>query len=196
MSVPTSSPALAPIATAQVLKRQKIRNYTLIALAGFALLSLVRLLTGAGELTSSGTIQAALTSTIPIAMAGLGGLWSERAGVVNIGLEGMMILGTFGAGYFGYHYGSLAGILGAIILGMVGGLLHAIATVYFGVDHIVSGVAINIIALGAAGFLAETYFTGLAGGGPTQSPPLPTPWTINIPFLDAPLARLEGQDWF
>ncbi|HNJ79169.1 MAG TPA: ABC transporter permease [Marmoricola sp.] len=196
MSVPTSSPALAPIATAQVLKRQKIRNYTLIALAGFALLSLVRLLTGAGELTSSGTIQAALTSTIPIAMAGLGGLWSERAGVVNIGLEGMMILGTFGAGYFGYHYGSLAGILGAIILGMVGGLLHAIATVYFGVDHIVSGVAINIIALGAAGFLAETYFTGLAGGGPTQSPPLPTPWTINIPFLDDPLARLEGQDWF
>ncbi|HNI70465.1 MAG TPA: ABC transporter permease, partial [Marmoricola sp.] len=98
MSVPTSSPALAPIATAQVLKRQKIRNYALIALAGFALLSLVRLLTGAGELTSSGTIQAALTSTIPIAMAGLGGLWSERAGVVNIGLEGMMILGTFGAG--------------------------------------------------------------------------------------------------
>ena len=143
------------------------------AIVGFALLSFVRVITGAQELTSAGTIQAALTSSIPIAMAGLGGLWSERAGIVNIGLEGMMILGTFGAGYFGYHYGSIAGILGAIVLGMIGGLLHGIATVYFGVDHIVSGVAINIIALGAAGFLAETYFTGLEGGGPTQSPPLP-----------------------
>lgn len=194
MSVPVSSPAPSP--ASQMLRRQRIRNYTLIALAGFALLSFVRVVTGAQELTSSGTIAAALTSSIPIAMAGLGGLWSERAGVVNIGLEGMMILGTFGAGYFGYHYGSTAGILGAIVLGMLGGLLHAIATVYFGVDHIVSGVAINIIALGAAGFLAETYFTGLEGGGPTQSPPLPAPWTINISVLDSPLAHLESLHWF
>ena len=52
-------------------------------------------------------------------------------------------------GYFGYHYGAWAGVLGAIVLGMLGGLLHAIATVIFGVDHIISGVAINIIALGA-----------------------------------------------
>ena len=51
---------------------------------------------------------------MPIVLAGLGGLWSERAGVVNIGLEGMMILGTSGAGYFGYHYGVWAGVLGAI----------------------------------------------------------------------------------
>ena len=85
-------------------------------------------------------------ATCPILLAGLAGLWSERAGVVNIGLEGMMILGTWGAAYF------------ALLLRPVGrassaprpsarsaALLHALATVIFGVDHIVSGVAINII---------------------------------------------------
>ena len=70
------------------------------------------MVTGTNELDSSGTLREAITAFIPIMLAGLGGLWSERAGVVNIGLEGMMILGTIGAGYFGYFYGSVAGVLG------------------------------------------------------------------------------------
>ena len=57
-----------------------------------------------------GPIQAAITAAVPIALAGLSGLWSERAGVVNIGIEGMMILGTFGAGYAGYQWGPWAGV--------------------------------------------------------------------------------------
>ena len=57
-----------------------------------------------------GTLRAASIAAIPIALAGLGGLWSERAGVVNIGLEGMMILGTLGAGYFAYYYGVWVGL--------------------------------------------------------------------------------------
>ena len=122
------------------------------SLAGFVLLSLVRVITGADELTSSGTLRVALTAAMPIALAGLGGLWSERAGVVNIGLEGMMILGTLGAGYFGYHYGVVGRRASArCSSALLGGALHALATVVFGVDHIVSGVAINIIAAGVAG---------------------------------------------
>ena len=66
-----------------------------------------------------------------------------------------MLLGTWGAAYFTYWYGPWAGLVGAAALGALGGLLHALATVTFGVDHIVSGVAINIIALGATQFLAE-----------------------------------------
>jgi len=159
-------------------------------------MSATRIVTGAHDLTSAGTLQAALISSVPIALAGLGGLWSERAGVVNIGLEGMMILGTLGAGYFAYHYGVWAGLLGGIALGAVGGVLHAVATVVFGVDHIVSGVAVNIIAAGSAGFLAELLFSGLEGGGPTQSPSLPKPPTITIPGVSDAARDLADQGWF
>ena len=160
------------------------------------LLSLVQLVTGARDLASSGTLSATMVATVPIALAGLGGLWSERAGVVNIGLEGMMILGTYGAGLFGYHFGGWAGVAGAIVLGMIGGLIHAVATVVFGVDHIISGVAINIIALGATQYLAALTFSGLPGGGQTQSPKLGDVGSISIPPLSEALGDIEQRDLF
>jgi hypothetical protein len=87
------------------------------------LLSVTAAITGAHDLTSPGTIGAALALSMPIAMAGLGGLWSERAGVVNIGLEGMMILGTWGAGWAGYQWGPWTGVLVGAAMGAAGGLL-------------------------------------------------------------------------
>lgn len=171
-------------------------QWSLFLVGALLLVSLVRVLTGAEDMDSSGALGAALVAAVPIAMAGLGGLWSERAGVVNIGLEGMMIMGTLGAGYYGYSYGVLAGVLGAILFGALGGLVHAVATVYFGVDHIVSGVAINIIATGLAAFLAKVFFSDLPGGGPTQSPELPHPANLPLGFLADPAQRLEAHHWF
>ena len=171
-------------------------RFTLYAVGALLLLSVIRQVTGADDIDSAGTLRAALTAAIPIALAGLGGLWSERAGVVNIGLEGMMIMGTLGAGYFTFHYGVVAGVLGAVVFGALTGVLHAVATVTVGVDHIVSGVAINIIALGAAGFLAETFFSGLEGGGPTQSPSLDRPWDITIPAVRDWALDLQQKHWF
>jgi ABC-type uncharacterized transport system permease subunit len=164
--------------------------------AALALLSLLQWVTGAHDLASSGTLRATLVATVPIALAGLGGLWSERAGVINIGLEGMMILGTYGAGFFGYHYGAWAGVLGAVALGAVGGLIHAVATVVFGVDHIISGVAINIIALGATQYLAALTFTGLPGGGQTQSPRLEEVGSLTVAPLSDALGRVERVEVF
>ncbi len=194
MSIATPA-APAPVETPEEHKHRRNRIY-LYVLAGFAVLSLVRVVSGAEQLTSSGTLTVTLTAAMPIALAGLGGLWAERAGIVNIGLEGMMILGTIGAGYFTYHYGVTAGVLGAVVFGVVGGALHALATVVFGVDHIVSGVAINIIAAGVAGFLAEAFFSGLPGGGPTQSPSLDAPPQIDIAFIADPMSKLEDKHWF
>jgi len=176
--------------------RLRGRWYLLIALGAIAVVSLVRLVTGADDLTSSGTVAAALTAAVPIAMAGLGGLWAERAGVVNIGLEGMMVLGTWGAGYAGYQWGPWAGLVFGLLLGALGGLLHAVATVTFGVDHIISGVAINLLAPGAALFLSKQYFSNAPGGGQKQSPPVDDAPRVSVPGLSSALGDLERKDWF
>jgi len=165
-------------------------------LVAFALISFARVVTGSNELDSAGTLREAITAFIPIAMAGLAGLWSERAGVVNIGLEGMMILGTIGAGYFGTFYGPWQAVIAAMAFGAVGGALHALATVIFGVDHIVSGVAINIMAAGVAAFLADLWFSGLQGGGPTQSPPVDGPGAIDLTGVSDWAKTVEDKHWF
>ncbi|HOC14451.1 MAG TPA: ABC transporter permease [Propionicimonas sp.] len=168
------------------------------ALIGGALvvIATIRVLTGAHDIDSSGALAAAIGLAMPLALAGLGGLWSERAGVVNIGLEGMMILGTWGAAFFGFHYGPWIGILGAVVMGILGGAIHALATVIFGVDHIVSGVAVNLLGAGAGAYLAVRTFTGLPGGGPTQSPPLQKLPSISIPGLGDWLLGLEqSRTW-
>jgi simple sugar transport system permease protein len=168
----------------------------LIAIAGGLIaLAAVRVLTGANDLTSSGAVQAALQAAVPIGLAGLGGLWSERAGVVNIGLEGQLILGTWFGAWAGYHWGPWAGVVAGLIGGALGGLLHALATVTFGVDHIVSGVAITILAGGATRYLSQLAFTGLPGGGKTQSPPVPELHRLSVPGVDG-LGTLEARHWF
>ncbi|MFT4009586.1 MAG: ABC transporter permease [Nocardioidaceae bacterium] len=194
MSVP--SPVLAPEAPAPVARRLTW-PWVLIGIAGLILvLALVRVVTGADDVASSGTLRAAVRAATPIALAGLGGLWSERAGVVNIGLEGMMIIGTFGAGWAGYQWGPWAALAFALAFGAIAGLLHAVATVTFGVDHIVSGVAINIIALGAAQYLADLAFTGVPGGGPTQSPQVKLMPSFDVPGVADLAETIEGKHWF
>jgi ABC-type uncharacterized transport system permease subunit len=155
------------------------------------MLSAVRSITGASDLTSSGTYSAALRLAVPILLAGLGGLYAERTGVVNIGLEGMMILGTWFGAWGGVEFGAWWGVVLGILGGAMGGLVHAVATVSFGVNQIVSGVAVNILAAGVTRFLSVIAFTG-HGGGATQSPQV----TSNLPNLTVPvLAGGEPFGW-
>ncbi|MFE9365228.1 ABC transporter permease [Streptomyces sp. NPDC006978] len=173
----------------------------LLIIAGALLaLSAVRAITGAQDVTSAGQISAALAMAVPIGLAGLGGLWSERAGVVNIGLEGMMILGTFFGAWAGWQTDPWLGVLAGVVGGMLGGLLHAFATVTFGVDHIISGIAINILALGFTTYLAKLWFnTGDAaekGGSPKQSPPADSITQVTVPGLSDWLHSLEKHHWF
>jgi simple sugar transport system permease protein len=179
----------------------RTRRLLFWVLGGLVLISLIRAISGEEALTSSSTIAAALILAVPIGLAALGGLFSERAGVVNIGLEGMMILGTWGAGFAGYQWGWFAALVGGILFGALGGLLHALATVTFGVDHVVSGVAINILAAGVARFLSELlYSDNAAGGGVTQSPALSSsPPEFSVPVLSSGpdvLGDLEKLHWF
>ncbi|MEV5601101.1 ABC transporter permease [Streptomyces sp. NPDC052299] len=173
----------------------------LLIIAGVLLaLSAVRAITGAQDVTSAGQISAALAMAVPIGLAGLGGLWSERAGVVNIGLEGMMILGTFFGAWAGWQTSPWLGVLAGVIGGMLGGLLHAVATITFGVDHIISGIAINILALGFTTYFAKLWFNSgeaaAKGGSPKQSPPADDITSVTIPGLSDGLRSIEKHHWF
>jgi ABC-type uncharacterized transport system permease subunit len=126
-----------------------------------------------------------------IYLTGLGGLYSERSGIVNIGLEGMMIIGTvtgsWGAQFFtleagwGVPWGPIMGLLVGMAVGAVFASIHALATVTFRVDHIVSGVVINLVAIGLARFLSTILF-GQATQSQAGQPHL-TP--IDIPLLSS-----------
>jgi simple sugar transport system permease protein len=173
---------LAPPVPKQA-RRSSIWRTVLLLMGVVLLFAVVRLITGADELTSANTFGAALRLAVPILLAGLGALYAERAGVVNIGLEGMMILGTWFGAWAGLQWGPWGGVVAGIAGGAIGGLIHAVATVTFGVDQVVSGVAINIIAAGVTRFLSVIFFTG-HGGGATQSAQVTgTIPNVTVPFL-------------
>ena len=156
----------------------------------FLIMSIVRIWSGEDSLTSSDTIGASLRLSIPILLAGLAGLWAERCGVLNIGIEGMMILGTWFGGWGAWQYGPWVGLLFAVIGGMIGGLIHAVATVRFNVDQIISGVVLNLLAFFGVRYLSDLVFVGQQGGGVSQSPPQ----TSAIPRFNLPI--LSGGEIF
>ena len=90
----------------------------------------------------------------PLILAALGGMFSERSGVVNIALEGILLTGAFASVVATWYTGDpWAGALAGVLAGMLVALLHAVVTVTFKADQIVSGVAINLLAAGATQFL-------------------------------------------
>ncbi|MER7044298.1 ABC transporter permease [Streptomyces jumonjinensis] len=198
----TPPPAAAPKVSGGKAGRTRLSFPVILLIIAGALLALsaVRLITGAQDVTSSGQISAMIAMAVPIGLAGLGGLWAERAGVVNIGLEGMMILGTFFGAWAGWQTDPWIGVLAGIAGGMFGGLLHAVATVTFGVDHIISGIAINILALGFTTYFAKLWFNSgeaaLKGGSPKQSPPSEEIASITLPGLSSWLRSIEKHEWF
>ncbi len=99
-----------------------------------------------------------LRNATPLTLGGLSGVFSERAGVVNIAIEGMMLAAAFFGFFTASMTGSLfLGLLAALAAGGILGLLHALFSVTFKVDQIISGTVINILALGITGFLNRQY---------------------------------------
>ena len=147
-------------------------------------------------LTSSNTSQTALTFAALLVLPALGGVISERSGVVNIAMEGMMLTGAFASVMITllfYHLGVnnalcvILGVVAAILAGGLMALIHGVVSINFKANQIVSGVAINIIALGLTSYLL--FVLTPAGQGVPSLPPslrLPTlTWgpLANIPWL-------------
>jgi len=146
----------------------------------------------------SALLAAMLRFATPLTFAALGGLFSERSGVVNIGLEGMMLAGAF------------FGILGAdklnswvlgVFCGMAAGgvlaLIHAFVSIQLRADQIVSGAAINFLALGATGyFFIDIYgATGTPSEGLPRIPDVHLPLIEDIPFLGDVIGQLNLMIW-
>ncbi|WP_029688981.1 ABC transporter permease [Thermoanaerobacter sp. A7A] len=128
---------------------------------------------------------ATLAMATPLALPALGGTFSERSGVVNIAMEGIMLIAAFFAVVFAHATGSAwLGLLGAMIVGLIVALIFAWAAVSLTANQIILGMAINIFASGITAYLLNTMY-GFTGT-PTDTPMLPTidiPGIKNIPFL-------------
>ncbi len=116
-----------------------------------------------------------LRLSVPLAYAAMGGLFSERSGVLNIGLEGMLLTGAFTSAAATFYSGNVwVGIGAALIVGGVVGLLHA--------NQLVSGLAINLVAGGLTSFLGRLIFTSNTERLPIV-PTLKIPVIANIPII-------------
>ncbi|PTX58647.1 nucleoside ABC transporter membrane protein [Melghirimyces profundicolus] len=126
-------------------------------------------------------LQTTVLYATPLILTAIGGLYSERSGVVNIGLEGLMTIGAFTAAVVTLAtHSPWVGLLAAVAAGVLMALPHAIASVTFRADQVVSGVAINFLALGVSVYLVKAMYDGAA-----QTPSVPeTLKRLPIPGLD------------
>lgn len=134
-------------------------------------------------------IASSIRFSIPYTLAGLGGTYSERSGVVNIGLEGMMLTGAFTAVAVTNASGSpWLGLLAAIFAGMLLGLIHAVVCVTFKADQIVSGLAIIIFAAGITVFFSWLLYdkTQIQAEARLHLPLLHDVAAFNILFSEIP----------
>jgi simple sugar transport system permease protein len=138
-----------------------------------------------GALANPELWSSTITLSIPIAFAALGGVISERAGIINIALEGKMLVGAFVAVAVDAATGSVwIGVLAAILAGGLAGALHAWASVYLRANHFIVGMAINILAAGTTGFLFNSIYGPTGTPGNTASlPTLHIPLVEKIPFV-------------
>ncbi len=136
------------------------------------------------DLTS--LIHSAVLYSTPLILAAIGGLYSERSGVVNIGLEGLMITGAFTAAVTTIVTGNpWIGLAAAVVAGVLMAIPHAVASITFKADQVVSGVAINFLALGLSIYLVKYLYDG-AGKTPTVPELLhqvPVPLLSDIPVI-------------
>src|SRR5262245_39110201 len=147
-----------------------LNRFLFILVAILALVGITVVL-GCGQ-AATGVIIVSFLATMlqvatPLTLGALSGIYCERAGVVNIAIEGLMLSGAF-FGWLASVYASaaglptlaalLVGVLAALLTGVLLGLLHAVLSITFRVDQIISGTVINILAVGLTGFLNRALF--------------------------------------
>jgi simple sugar transport system permease protein len=125
-----------------------------------------------------------ITKATPITLGALAGIMSERTGVVNIGIEGLMLTSAFTGFMVGVYTKSLAiALVAAMASGALLALLHAVLSITFRVDQIISGTVVNILAVGLTGYLNRQLFATGAPAGLSVLPRIDIPSLSGLPWL-------------
>ena len=133
---------------------------------------------------SAGTFNQMLRSATPVALAALGGAMTEHAGIMNIGMDGMILMGAFFAALGSFLFQSAgAGVLFALLMGIIVGLFFALFTVQFRSDEFIIGTALNTFALGLTSFLSRSIFGSAGTKGNPALPNVSISLLDQIPFL-------------
>src|SRR5207248_1369648 len=143
-------------------------------------------LTGAqfGPAATISILAITITKATPITLGALAGICSERTGVVNIGIEGLMLTSAFTGFMAGVYTHNLGiALFAAVASGALMALLHAVLSISFRVDQIISGTVINILAVGLTGYLNRKLFSTGAPGGLSAFPRVNLPGLSDVPWI-------------
>ena len=153
--------------------------------------------TSTALVVNSGLFAATLVYATPLAYAALGGIFCERAGVVNIGLEGMMLTGAFSGIWGTVWSGSWAiGLVVAVIAGAAIAAVHAVFAIHLRADQIVTGTAINFLALGVTGYaFIDIYGSNGTPASISSVPDITLPGIRSIPGLGGVFGSLNQMIW-
>lgn len=135
------------------------------------------------EVFNLGLLQNTLRTATPVILAAMGGLMTEQAGIMNIGMDGMILIGAFAAVALSFSCSSAAiGVLAAVLCGILIGLIFALFVVKFRSDEFIIGMALNTFAGGLTVYLLRSIFGVKGTFSNAQIVPLPT---VHLDFLDS-----------
>jgi simple sugar transport system permease protein len=160
-------------------------NAVLIGMIGLGLVSFLIWAAKDKSINLTGMLVSSVISATPIALAALSGIYSERSGVVNIGIEGMMLMGAFTSVLIAsVTHNTFVGFLAGILSGMLLAALHALLSIRYRINQIVSGTGIIILSLGLTNFFYRAFLNpnpSLNSPGPIlASLPIPLLWRIPV----------------
>ncbi len=173
------------VGTWQLAKGFKQTSIALGVVTGFFVIAFLSWAARDQSMNVTGLLQSSLLRAIPITLAALSGIMCERSGVINIGIEGMMLTGAFLSALTGSIFQNVwAGFLGAMIGGGLMAALLAVMAIKYKVDQVVSGTAITILATGLTSFLDRRFLAeNTALNSPPTFHPIPIPLLSKIPIL-------------
>ena len=131
----------------------KYTNLVLVIIGLLLTISFLAWAASGSSINVGGMLRIMLMRSIPIVLGALSGILCERAGIVNIAIEGMMITGALTGAIFGSLYGLWIGALAAIIAGGLISMVHAVLSIKYKVDQIISGTIINIFTIGLSSYI-------------------------------------------